>query len=484
MSDKEIIALKDQEIERQKTENAHLKFRIGQLEKLIFASSSEKFKSSVSEIQLNLFNSETEQSDVTQNAELEQISYTRKKGKAHPGRNKFPSHLPVEETIIEPTEDVSDLEKIGETISETLDYTPASLVIKRIIRPKYVNRKEEKILIGSLPERTFPKCIAENTLLAYILVSKFVDHLPYYRQVQRFKREFNWKVSQSTINNWIAACCTLLKPLYDRMQQQVIQSDYIQADESPIKVLDPEKQGKTHLGYQWVYHAPQKGIVVFNYRRGRGMHGPKEFLMQYEGILQCDGYTVYDKIGKKNKLDLVGCLVHARRKFYDALQSDKSRSEKALKIIKQIYTIEKQAKEKTNEEKQKDRLDKIKPLMIELLCFVKQESFKILPKSPIGKAMAYYQKQWPKLKNIFLRPEIELDNNLIENKIRPLALGRKNYLFAGSDKGAQWAAMMYSFFGTCKMHNIDPQKWLVNTLDNIYKTNIQDIDQFIPGLKV
>jgi len=202
-----------------------------------------------------------------------------------------------------------------------------------------------------LPERTFPKCIAENTLLAYILVSKFVDHLPYYRQVQRFKREFNWKVSQSTINNWIAACCTLLKPLYDRMQQQVIQSDYIQADESPIKVLDPEKQGKTHLGYQWVYHAPQKGIVVFNYRRGRGMHGPKEFLMQYEGILQCDGYTVYDKIGKKNKLDLVGCLVHARRKFYDALQSDKSRSEKALKIIKQIYTIEKQAKEKTNEEK-------------------------------------------------------------------------------------------------------------------------------------
>ena len=176
--------------------------------------------------------------------------------------------------------------------------------------------------------------------------------------------------------------------------------------------------------------------------------------------------------------------MHARRKFYDALQSDKSRSEKGLKTFKQIYAIEKQAKAKSNDEKQKDRLYRIKPLMVELLSWVEQESLNVLPKSPIGKALSYYQKQWPKLQNIFLKSEIELDNNLIENKIRPLALGRKNYLFAGSDKGAQWAAMMYSFFGTCKMHNIDPQKWLVETLDNIHTTNINDIAQFIPENEV
>jgi transposase len=481
VSNKELIAQKDAIISKQSRTIEHLEFQLAQLQKLIYGSKREKFIPTVTADQMNLF--EGEQQDQAQEAseeQTEQITYTRKKSKEHPGRNALPSHLPVEEIVIEPDEDFSQMEKIGEEVTETLEYTEASLKIKRVIRPKYVDRKSEKIHTAPLPERPFPKLIAETSLLAHILVSKFVDHLPYYRQIKRFDRDFQWKVSQSTINNWMAACCTLLKPLYEQMQHQVLESDYIQADESPIKVLDPDKKGKTHLGYQWVYLAPQKGIVVFHYRRGRGMHGPKEFLMQYQGRLQCDGYKVYDKIGQRQGIELIGCMVHARRKFYEAKDSDEKRSQYALNIFKQIYGIERENKQKSINEKQIVRLNKIKPLMNQLLDWIQNESLLVLPKSPIGKAMTYYQNQWPKLKNILLHPDNELDNNLIENKIRPLALGRKNYLFAGSDRGAEWAAMMYSFFGTCKIQNANPYEWLVDAMNRIGNTSILDLEKLLP----
>ena len=475
MTYQEIIAAKDREIEQ-------LKFQLAQLQKLIYGRKSETFIPAQADEQLNLFGTAQESSvQEAPEKETEQITYTRKKGKDHPGRHALPSHLPVEEVVIEPEGDLADMERIGEEITETLEYTQASLKVKRVIRPKYVDRDREQIHIAPLPERAFPKLIAGNSLLAYILVSKFVDHLPYYRQIKRFDRDFQWKVSQSTINNWMAACCTLLKPLYEHMKQQVLQSDYIQADESPIKVLDPDKKGKAHVGYQWVYHAPAKGIVVFHYRRGRGMHGPKEFLMQYRGRLQCDGYKVYDKIGTQPGIELIGCLVHARRKFYEARESDAKRSQYALEQFRQIYEIEEQLREMSGEARQRQRDERIKPLMEGILTWIHEESAKVLPKSPMGKAMTYYQNQWPKLANILHHGDVELDNNLIENKIRPLALGRKNYLFAGNDKGAEWAAMSYSFFGTCKIHDINPHKWLVDTFERIGDTSIQDLTKLIPS---
>ena len=465
-----------------KAQLASQKIQLEQLLKLINGFKSERFVGSdSSKDQLSLFTKEVP--SVALQTSQEQISYTRSK-KTHPGRNQLPENLPVKEIIIEPEEDTTGFTKIGEVVSETLEYTPASLVKRRTIRPKYAKPNAEGIIIGVLPSRPIEKSIAEASLLAHILVSKYVDHLPLYRQIQMFKRDFGWCASQSTFCDWINSCSKLLEPLYNTLKQKIISSDYIQADEFPIKVLDKDKSRSTHQGYQWVYHSPLYQLVLFNYRKGRGVNGPKEMLENYQGYLQCDGYKVYDKIGSQKNLSLVGCLVHARRKFYDAQDNDPQRANHALKIFAKIYNAEKQIKKQAAEDlnlKQTIRLEQIAPLIKEIKSWIEQESLKVLPKSAIGKAMTYYLNQYHKLETITLDPRLELDNNLIENAIRPLALGRKNYLFAGSHKAAQNSAMLYSFFGSCKINKVNPREWLQFVLENISDWNIQELEQLLPN---
>ena len=462
-------------------ENNLLKQQIDQLLKLVNGFKSERFVSSIVSEQPTLF--DLEENTTAAPIETEQVSYTRSK-KNHPGRHKLPEHLPIKEIIIEPSESVDGLVKIGEEISETLEYTPASLVKRRTIRPKYAKANGEGIVIGELPSRPIEKSIAEASLLAYILVSKYVDHLPLYRQIQMFKRDFNWQASQSTFGDWVNSCCKLLEPLYNALKQKIIDSDYIQADESPIKVLDKDKIRSTHQGYQWVYHSPLHKLVLFNYRKGRGQSGPKEMLEEYQGYLQCDGYKVYDAIGLNKGITLVGCLVHARRKFHDALDNDANRANYALRIFARIYQKEKQIKEQSGDDltlKQELRVKEIAPLIKEIKLWIEQESLKVLPKSAIGKAMTYYLKQYHKLEAVTLDSRLELDNNLIENSIRPLALGRKNYLFAGSHKAAQNTAMLYSFFGSCKINKVNPREWLEYVLENIPQWNIQKLELLLPN---
>jgi len=465
------------------SEIASLKHELSQLKKLIYGSKSEKHVSVVSdEQQLNLFaESDTDMVQTTEPQEVkEQITYTRKKNTTkHPGRHPLPDHLPVQEVIIEPDVDTTHMTKVSEVITDTLEYTPASLVIKRIIRPQYAKADGQGIMIGQLPDRPIPKAIAEASLLAYIFVFKFVDHQPFYRIIVGFKRDYNWTLSPSTLNNWFSQCCILLEPLYNLMKEKLLDCGYIQADESPIKVLDKKLKGKSHHGYQWVYHSPEEKIIVFHYRKGRGMHGPKEFLCQYKGILQCDGYTVYDKIGKSAGITLAGCTVHVRRKYVEAKENDRNRAIYALDIFKKIYALE--AKAKDSENKTKYRNQHIRPLYLQLKEWIEENSNQVVPKSPIGKAMSYTLSQWDKISNIFSDGKIELDNNLIENKIRPLALGRKNYLFAGSHNGAQRIAMMYSFMATCKANNVNPYQWLKHTLQNIGQASIQDLEKFLPS---
>jgi len=458
-----------------KIKKEQLEFENTQLKKLIYGTKSERFKS------------EEVAADEQVSVEVEQISYDRKKGKTHKGRNKLPEHLPTREVIIEPEEDTTDMTKIGEQITETLEYTPASLVKVITIRPKYVSKEETEenspqLCIAPLPERAIDKCIAEPSLLTYIIVSKFIDHLPFYRQIQRFKRDFRWEPSKSTVNDWFIAVCTLLEPLYQVLQNEILQSTYIHADESPIKVQDKTKSGKTHLGYQWVYLSPAARLVLFQYHRSRSIQAPKELLQDYKGYLQCDGYKVYDKLEKINPdIQLVGCWAHARRKYHEALQSDPQRSQYALQLFKSIYKHEALIKEQPSVDRKTYRNTHILPLFTALHEWIQTESIKVLPKSPIGKAMTYTQNQWPKLIAVLHDGQLELDNNHIENKIRPLALGRKNYLFAGSHPAAQRIAMMYSFFASCKINEINPQDWMAHVLDNIKQTKYSDLHQLLPN---
>jgi transposase len=471
------------EISQNEIDILSLKFRLSQLEKLIYGSKSERHVSDLPNGQLDLF-IPIELDQTTQEVEqvpTETVSYTRKKRKPHPGRNAIPNHLPVNEITLEPDVDTKDLKKIGEQITTTLEYTPASLICKRVIRPKYKDEESGKIHIADLPCRALPKSIAEASLLSYLFVSKFCDHLPFYRLRQMFKRDYDLELASSTINDWFIACCTLLKPLYDCMKIKLLDSEYIQADESPIKVLDKDKKQATHQGYQWVYRNPENGIVFFQYRKGRGMHGPKEILKDYNGYIQCDGYVIYDKLAKiYPSIILVGCLAHSRRKFVEAIKSDAARANYAINIYKEIYRHDSISKQLDVDQRLAYRIKHIKPIMVSFKIWLEEHHDKLAPKSPIAKAIYYALNQWHKLINIFKDGKIELDNNAIENKIRPLALGRKNYLFAGSHDGGQRIAIMYTFFATCKHHNVNPFEWLKYVLDNIAEAKMSDLDKFLP----
>ena len=459
-----------------------LKQEVDMLKKLIFGSKSERFKSEQPADQLSLFAEEEEVIQSEEEQEKESITYERKKGKRHQGRNVIPEHLPVEEIIIEPEEDTTGMKKIGEEITETLKYTPASLIKIKTIRPKYARPNEQGIVIASLPVRPIPKSYAEASLLSHIFVSKFIDHLPFYRQRQIYKRDFEWELAASTINDWFIASCTLLEPLYQKLIEKILTCQYIQADESTIKVQDSSKQGKTHLGYQWVYHSPEQSLVYFHYNKGRGISGPKEILGEYTGFLQCDGYKVYDKLAKGKAITLVGCMAHLRRKFHESIDNDKTKATFALELIQSMYALERKMREDklSITEKTSIRNTKSKAIMLKFKTWLDKEEPKTLPKSRIGKAMRYGLGQWNKLMQFTTDGRLEIDNNLTENSIRPLALGRKNYLFAGSHQAAERIAMMYSFFATCKKQNVNPRIWLQQTLENISLHPINRIEELLP----
>ena len=519
MSKDEKIAKLTSENQALRQQKGLLEFQVAELRRLIYSSKKERFvPTPVDDQQGNLFVDVTpeeqpsdEVSTQSKASKSNNTSTKHTKKKKHPGRKPLPEHLPTEIKIIEPDVDTSGMKHIGYEESITLDYVLSEL--KKIItrRNKYLvteatplpltNRAgtplkekqitkleadESLIIISPIPSRPIPKSIAEAGLLAYIFIQKFIDHLPFYRQRQIFKRNYDWDLPSSTINDWFIACCTLLEPLYKKLEEQLFTSNapsnYLQADESPIKVLESDEAKATHQGYMWVYRSPCKDIVVFQYRKGRGAHGPKEMLATYEGYLQTDGYKVYDKIAKsKNgQLLLVGCWAHARRKFFEALKYDEERASYFLEKMKSLYLHERVTKDFTPEDRQKYRMAHIVELMQQLHDWAAQEQYKVLPKTPIGKAIGYFLNQWEKLRRVLEDGRLELDNNRIENKIRPLALGRKNYLFAGNHQSAQRIAMMYSFFATCSAHDVNPYKWLKDVLEKIAETNMSELEKLLP----
>ena len=459
-----------------------LEFRIDQLNRLLFGAKRERFVSNEQYGQMTLpFDIPEATAEI---AKTEQITYTRekKKRKNHPGRKPLPDHLPVEEIILEPEEDTSGMKCIGKEVTDQLELIPAKLYIKRYIRPKYIKEEDElscKGVIADLPTFPIEKGIAGPGLLAQIMVDKYIDHLPIYRQIQRFKRE-NIDIASNTINGWQDAISRLLFPLHEKQKQLVLGQGYLQVDETPIRVLDPNKKGKTHQGYYWVYNSPIQNAVLYDYRKGRGREGPKEMLKDFKGYIQSDGYNVYDWFGKKEGITLVNCWAHARRYFEKALDYDAQGAGHVMTEIQKLYAIERFARlmKLTKADRKELRLEHALPILNELGKWMAKNLTKHLPKSPMGEAIHYTIARWEHLLAYLYDGSLEIDNNLVENAIRPTALGRKNYLFAGSHDCAARAAMFYSFFGTCKKHDVNPFNWLRKVLEIIpdYPTNLlQDL---------
>jgi len=485
MASEETITISRLEYNLMKQQIEVLSHQLAELQRLIFGAKSERFKSASDLATGNLFEMPPIE---TIDKPVEEITYIRSKAesKKQPLRLELPAHLPRQEETIEPENLPSDAKKIGEAITEVLDYEPATLHVRRIIRPKYIIRstdEQTQIVIADLPSLPIPKGNAGAGLLAHILISKFVDHLPFYRQVQMFKRQ-NVTIAESTINGWFNATCNLLEPLYQSLKTRITATDYLMADETPISVLTKDKPGATHKGYHWVYYDPVNKLVLFDYRKTRGREGPDELLETFSGHLQTDGYSAYTNL-KNKSIILLACMAHARRKFEHALGNDRPRAEFALLKIQQLYQIEANIREEglPSDQIQAIRQQQALPVLLEMETWLKQEIYQVLPKSAIGIAFAYTLNLWPRLVRYIDDGRFLIDNNLIENSIRPVALGRKNYLFAGSHEAAQQAAIIYSLLASCKINNIEPFAWLRQTLSVIPEYPANQLHTLLPGQK-
>jgi transposase len=457
----------------------YLESQLAMYRRMQFGQKRERFEGDPDQTMLP-FNAEPTEVEQQQEEIKEKIEYVRKRPN-HKGRAKLPAHLPVEEIEIHPEGDLSQMVCIGKEITEELECEPAKFYIKRYIRYKYAAKDKSAVAIAELPERVIDKGIPGASLLAMILTAKYIDHLPLYRQKQIFARE-NIQIASSTIEGWTKQALEKLEPLYEKLVFDTKVQGYLQVDETPIKVLDSDKKGAAHQGYYWVYHAPLERTVLFDYSPTRGGIAAVPMLGNFKGYLQTDGYGVYEKYGKKKEVTHLACWAHARREFEKALDNDKARAEKALLMIQKLYAIERKAKQEnlSTEQTKQLRLAESLPIINELGKWIFEEIKSTLPKSQIGKAMAYTYARWDALSAYMYDGNLLIDNNLVENAIRPVALGRKNYLFAGSHEAAGRAAMVYSFFAICKKHEVNPFQWLKHTLENIMSINHKNLKDLYP----
>ncbi|WP_309401039.1 IS66 family transposase [Cerasicoccus maritimus] len=411
--------------------------------------------------------------------------------KARPKHNqpRLPDHLPVEETVLDPDEVKAAPDAwrlMGQEVSEQLDYQPARFFKRRLIRRKFARKDMpyQPPLIAPLPPGLQERCLAAPSLIAHVVASKYIDHLPLYRQEQIYRQRHSVTISRQTLCRWTALATDWLEPIYNEMQRQQMRSAYLQVDETPIRYLEPG-QGKAPQGYFWVSNVPG-GDVIYHWRSGRGANNLNEIVPKsFTGALQCDGYQAYPSFQKQRNelIQLAGCWAHARRKFFEAKERDPKIVGWLLHQITQLYRIEKQLREARAGPTLRAavRASKSDPILQRLKkAFIKLKP-RYLPKSNLGKAIAYALSQWNTLEVFISNGMIEIDNNLVENAIRPSAIGKKNWLFIGSEASGKTSAIIYSIIESAKRHGIDPYAYLKYLLQALPRSTNHQIPSMTPA---
>ena len=439
--------------------------RLSYLERQLFGQKSERFVPTEDDEQMSLdlgVDSGQEQDVHTQH-----ISYDRHVGTKNAGhcRGPMPTNLPIREVTLEP-EDGTEGTVIGTDVTWEYQFKRGSLYIVCYSRPRYA-RPDMSVAIAKLPPRPIDKGNAGPSMLAHVITQKYLYHMPLDRQRRQLRAEYEVNIAESTLCDWVKRSCRWLEPVYQELVDQVQACDYVQADETPIQVLVRDKKGKSHRGYFWVYHAPLENITAFVYSKSRARAGPNKFLKAFKGTLQVDGYTGYDEVLRRSDVTWAACMAHVRRKFEEALDSDRERAGHALGHIKQWFAVEAQATEAELNHEQRLALRKAKTAqsMGQFYRWLKEQRHSVLPKSPLGKAVTYALNQWKGFEPFLEDGRIELSNNGVENKIRPVALGRKNYLFKGSHDAAQRGAVIYSLSATAQKLGIDPYLYFTDLLE-------------------
>jgi len=405
--------------------------------------------------------------------------------------------FPEDLTRIEVIHDLSDEEKvcphdgqvlkeIGEKTSEQLDIIPMQIQVIRHIRKQYACPCCEGYLkTASKPKQPIEKSQASASLLSYIAVSKYADSLPLYRQSNILGR-FGIEMNRTTLANWMIQCGALIQPLMNRFEEQLLEQPYIHMDETPVQVLNEAGKTAESQSYMWVRSAgpPGQRITLFDYSPSRSGAVPRRLLLDFKGALMVDGYEGYAPVCKEQSLARLGCWAHARRKFVDASKASKKKNAQAvyaIKLMARLYAIEKHNKSASGDVRYQARQEKAKPILDKLRRWLDETKPKVPPKTLLGKALHYLEHQWPRLVRYLDDGNYPIDNNLVENAIRPFAIGRKNWLFSASVKGAKASANLYSLIETAKANGLEPYAYLKRVFTELPNAeNFDDIDRLLP----
>ncbi len=472
-------------LKESRRENELLRQKIDLLIRRVFGSSSERLDKAQLELLLQLSQG---------SAVIPETAPPKAAATAKPPRQKqtqrLPENLPVVEEVIEPEPVKQKPEEwrcIGEEVSEQLDYEPARFLRRRTIRKKYVHRLDlnRAPVIAPLPERLLDRSLPAPGLLAQILVAKFCDHLPLYRQEQIFLQRHRVHLPRQTLARWVELAAGWLRPIYEQIRTGVLAGGYVQVDETPIEYLEPGN-GKTKLGYFWTFHRPA-GESFFDWQTSRAAACLESIIpLTFTGVLQCDAYSAYQSFatGRGKAIELAGCWAHVRRKFYEAQEQSPKIAGWLLRQIQNLYRIEAHLRESRTGPKlrQAMRASQSRPIVdrFQRALVRLKGSGRYLPQSLLGQAIDYALGQWPTL-GVFLKDRrIEIDNNLVENAIRPTALGKKNWLFIGDANAGQRSAIIYTVVENCRRRSLDPFAYLRDVLTRLPNMTNRQIPEATP----
>lgn len=465
------------------------RLRLVRLEK--YGPGSEK----LSDAQLELLELEPGVSSAEVEAESQrgQLTLPLKTARSkHPGRQELPADLPrIEEIIACSAEQCvcgncgKETVVIGYEQSEHLDVEPAKYLVRVIKREKRACKdcEEQGVQCAPLPVRIIEKGLASDRVVIDAVVSKYANHVPLYRQSVILERETGLEISRATLDGWVMRVAELLRPISRAMALELLAGNYIQADETPVGVQSERVRGKNHQAYLWQYSRPG-GAVVFDFRMGREREGPKRFLGNFEGILQTDGYAAYDHVGGPNIVH-AACWAHARRKFFQVVELN-PKDQRAIGIVAQIdqlFEIDAQARQGalSPEARLALRLEKSKPLVDEIKSQIETARAAALPKSLLAKAANYTLTLWPRLNRFLEYRELELSNNWAENAIRPIALGRRNWIHIGSEEAGPRVAAIVSIVETCRRLKIQVRDYLGSVLPGLANFPASRIAELTPS---